>query len=192
MPRAARDLGRRAGQDGERKDPEVQAARRRARHARGNHRRGRTATKGGTQVKRDIEFMSKGSKVRGWLIMPDDSPGPYPVVVMAGGWCYVKEVVMPHYAEYFVRQGLATLIFDYRNLGASEAEPRQHLDPWAQIEDYSNAINFAETQTDLDSDRIGVWGISYSGGHALILAAIEPRIKCAVSNIAVIDGYQNM
>jgi uncharacterized protein len=101
-------------------------------------------------------------------------------------------VVMPHYAEYFVKRGMATLLFDYRNLGASEGEQRQHLDPWAQSEDYRNAISFAETQTDLDRDRIGVWGISYSGGHALILAAIEPRIKVAVSNIAVIDGYQNM
>jgi uncharacterized protein len=143
-------------------------------------------------LKRDIEFLSKGSRVRGWLITPDDRPGPYPTVVMAGGWCYVKEVVMPHYAEYFVKLGMATLLFDYRNLGASEGQPRQHLDPWGQVEDYRNAISFAETQPDLDRDRIGVWGISYSGGHALILAAIEPRIKVAVSNIAVIDGHRNM
>jgi pimeloyl-ACP methyl ester carboxylesterase len=143
-------------------------------------------------MKRDIEFTSKGSTVRGWLITPDRGSGPYPVVVMAGGWCYVKEVVMPHYADYFVQQGIATLLFDYRNLGASDGQPRQHLDPWGQIEDYRNAISFAETQADLDRDRIGVWGISYSGGHALILAAIEPRIKCAVSNIPVIDGFQNM
>lgn len=143
-------------------------------------------------MKREIEFMSKGSKVRGWLITPDNSSGPYPVVVMAGGWCYVKEVVMPHYADYFVKRGMATLIFDYRNLGESEGEPRQHLDPWAQIEDYRNAISFVAAQSELDPDRIGVWGISYSGGHALILAAIEPRIRCAVSNIPVIEGYTNM
>jgi uncharacterized protein len=143
-------------------------------------------------VKRDIEFKSKGSTVRGWLITPDTGSGPHPVVVMAGGWCYVKEVVMPHYADYFVKQGVATLLFDYRNLGASEGSPRQHIDPWAQIEDYRNAISFAMTQPELDPQRVGVWGISYSGGHALILAAIEPRIKCAVSNIPVVDGFQNM
>lgn len=143
-------------------------------------------------MKRDIDFKSKGSTVRGWLITPDTESGPYPVVVMAGGWCYVKEVVMPHYADYFVNQGVATLLFDYRNLGASEGSPRQHLDPWAQIEDYRNAISFAMSQPELDPKRIGVWGISYSGGHALILAAVDPRIKCAVSNIPVVDGFQNM
>ncbi|HET6309901.1 MAG TPA: alpha/beta fold hydrolase [Candidatus Nitrosotalea sp.] len=143
-------------------------------------------------MKRDIEFSSKGSTVRGWLITPDSGSGPFPVVVMAGGWCYVKEVVMPHYADYFVSQGIATLLFDYRGLGASDGKPRQHLDPWGQIEDYRNAITFVQTQAELDPDRIGIWGISYSGGHALILSAIEPRIKCAVSNIPVVDGYQNM
>jgi pimeloyl-ACP methyl ester carboxylesterase len=143
-------------------------------------------------VKRDIEFQSKGSTVRGWLMTPDTGSSPYPVVVMAGGWCYVKEVVMPHYAEYFLKQGVATLLFDYRNFGASDGTPRQHLDPWAQIEDYRNAISFATSQPELDPERVGVWGISYSGGHALILAAIEPRIRCAVSNIAVVDGFQNM
>ena len=40
----------------------------------------------------------------------------------------------------------------------------------------------------LDADRIGVWGISYSGGHALILAAIDPRVKTIVSQIPVIDN----
>jgi hypothetical protein len=37
-----------------------------------------------------------------------------------------------------------------------------------------------------------VWGISYSGGHALILAAIDPRVKSIISQIPVIDGYENM
>ena len=34
------------------------------------------------------------------------------------------------------------MIFDYRNLGVSDGDNRQHLDPWAQIRDYQNAISF--------------------------------------------------
>jgi cephalosporin-C deacetylase-like acetyl esterase len=143
-------------------------------------------------MKRDIAFESKGTTVRGWLTTPDAGSGPYPVVVMAGGWCYVKEIVMPHYAEFFLKQGIATLLFDYRNCGASDGTPRQHLDPWMQIEDYRNAISFATKQPDLDPARVGIWGISYSGGHALVLAASDSRIQCVVSNIAVVDGFQNM
>lgn len=143
-------------------------------------------------MKRDVEFTSKGATCRGWLITPDEGTPPFPTVIMAGGWCYVKEIVMPHYAEYFVRCGLAVLMFDYRTLGASDGSPRQHLDPWAQIEDYRNAITFAETLPEVDAGRIAIWGISYSGGHVLVVGAIDPRVGCIVSNIPVVDGWTNM
>jgi cephalosporin-C deacetylase-like acetyl esterase len=139
----------------------------------------------------EVEFPSERTVVRGDLYLPEGD-GPHPTVVMAGGWCYVKELRQPNYAESFVNAGMAALIFDYRNLGASDGEIRQHLDPWAQIADYRNAITFVESRSELDSDRIGVWGISYSGGHALILAAIDERVRAAVANVPVIDGYQNM
>jgi fermentation-respiration switch protein FrsA (DUF1100 family) len=138
-----------------------------------------------------VEFQSGGVTVRGDMYLPEGD-GPHPVIVMAGGWCYVKELRQPQYAEEFVKRGFAALIFDYRYMGASDGEPRQHIDPWKQIEDYRHAIDYLETRSDIDPDRIGSWGISYSGGHQLILGAIEPRIKAFVSNVPVIDGYQTM
>ena len=139
----------------------------------------------------DVEFTSGGETVRGHLYVPEGQ-GPFPIVVMAGGWCYVKELVQPHYAEAFVRAGCAALVFDYRRFGDSDGSPRQHLDPNDQIEDYKNAISFAETLDVADADRIAVWGISYSGGHALIVGATDPRVKCVVSTIPVVDGLLNM
>jgi cephalosporin-C deacetylase-like acetyl esterase len=143
-------------------------------------------------VRRDIEFSSNATIVRGWLYTPDDGEGPFPTVIMAGGWCYVKEIVQPHYAEMFAENGFAAVLFDYRNFGDSDGDRRQHIDPAMQIEDYRNAISFAETLPEVDAGRIGVWGLSYSGGHALVLAAVDSRIKCAVSQIPVIDGYVNV
>lgn len=139
----------------------------------------------------DVEFASEGTTCRGWLFQPDGE-GPFPAVVLAGGWCYVRELVMPYYAAAFAAAGLAALVFDYRNLGVSDGEPRQHLDPWAQISDYRSALSFLERHDDIAADRLGVWGISYSGGHALILGATDPRVKCLVSQIPVVDGYENM
>ena len=143
-------------------------------------------------MRRDIEFRSGRETVRGWLYTPDGGSGTFPVVVMAGGWCYVKELVQPHVAQHFADTGLAAVLFDYRNFGSSDGTRRQHIDPNAQIEDYRNAISFAETLDEVDSDRIGVWGLSYSGGHALILGAIDPRVKCVSAQIPVVDGYRNM
>src|ERR1700761_2258329 len=116
----------------------------------------------------DIEFKSEGTTCRGWLSRPEGT-GPVPAVVLAGGWCYVRELVMPYYAQAFADAGIAALVFDYRNLGVSAGEPRQHLAPWGQIRDYRNALSYLEGREDIDSDRLGAWGISYSGGHVVVL-----------------------
>jgi len=139
-----------------------------------------------------IRFNSQGETLAGVLTKPDGATGKLPLVIMAGGWCYVKELVMPHYAKFFHEIGCATLRFDYRNFGDSTGERRQHLNPWEQIEDYRNAISWAETRDDIDASKIGVWGISYSGGHVLVVSALDPRVKFAISTIPVIDGFQTM
>jgi cephalosporin-C deacetylase-like acetyl esterase len=143
-------------------------------------------------MKRAIEFNSCGETIRGVLHIPDAARGKPPLVVMAGGWCYVKEIVMPYYADDFVDIGCACLVFDYRRFGDSDGEPRQHINPWDQIEDYRNAVSFARTLTEIDTGRIGVWGISYSGGHALCVAALDSRVKFALSVVPVVDGFTTM
>lgn len=139
-----------------------------------------------------VEFKSRGDTCKAVLTRPEGAKGPTPLVVMAGGWCYTKEIVMPHYGQYFRDLGCATLCFDYRRFGESSGEPRQHINPWDQIEDYRNALTYAETLDGIDPARTGVWGISYSGGHVLILAAIDPRPAFAISTIPVVDGFQTM
>jgi alpha-beta hydrolase superfamily lysophospholipase len=138
-----------------------------------------------------VRFASAGETLEALLYLPP-SQGPHPCVVMAGGWCYVKELAQPRFAEVFVEQGLAALIFDYRCFGGSGGEPRQHIDPWAQIEDYRNALSYLEARDDIDSDRLGAWGISYSGGHVLILGAIDARVRAVCSVVPVIDGWDNL
>ncbi len=142
-------------------------------------------------MREEIAFQSEGITCRGWLYH-DPEAGPRPTVVLAGGWCYVREIVMPAYADAFHEAGMNALVFDYRNLGVSDGDNRQHLDPWAQIRDYQNALSYLEDHESVDASRLGVWGISYSGGHALILAAIDSRVKSIVSQIPVVDGYENM
>jgi dienelactone hydrolase len=143
-------------------------------------------------VETRVEFPSEGETCRGVLVRPAGVEGPLPTVVMAGGWCYTKEIVMLRFARVFAQRGVQALAFDYRNLGESDGERRQHLDPWQQINDYRNAVTYLEGLEGVDADNIGVFGISYSGGHALILAAVEPRAKVVASVVPVIDGYVNM
>jgi dipeptidyl aminopeptidase/acylaminoacyl peptidase len=138
-----------------------------------------------------IELSSGGETLSALLFLPDGE-GPFPCIVLGGGWCYVKELVQPHYARVFARQGIAALIFDYRYMGGSSGNPRQHIDPWQQIEDYRNAISYVEARDEIDAERIGAWGISYSGGHVLILGALDARVRAVCGIVPTVDGYQNM
>lgn len=139
-----------------------------------------------------VEFRSGGDTCKGILTRPSGKAGDVPLVIMAGGWCYTKEIVMPWYGKFFEDLGCATLRFDYRRFGESTGEPRQHINPWDQIEDYRNALSFAETLPGIDKARTGIWGISYSGGHVLIAAALDSRPAFAISTIPVVDGFQTM
>src|SRR5688500_17197906 len=96
------------------------------------------------------------------------------------------------YAAPLATSGIACLDFENRNFGASDGEPRQQIDPWAQVRDYRDAITFARTLPEIDPKRIGVWGTSYSGGHALVLGAIDRRISCVVAQVPLISGHRNV
>src|SRR6266542_2445351 len=143
-------------------------------------------------MRQDIEFKAEGPRLRGWLYAPDTGSGPYPTVVMAHGFSAVKEMYLDSFAEAFAAAGLAALVFDNRNFGASDGEPRLEIDPWAQVSDYRDAITYARTRPELDRERIGVWGSSYSGGHVLVIGAIDRRVKCVVAQVPLVSGYRNI
>jgi fermentation-respiration switch protein FrsA (DUF1100 family) len=132
-----------------------------------------------------------GITLRGWHYLPDRRTGPVPIIVMAHGFSAVKEMYLDRFAEAFAAAGLAALVFDYRNFGESDGEPRQEIDPWRQIDDYRDAITFAETLPETDRNRIGIWGSSYSGGHVLVVGAADRRVKCVVSQVPLISGRRN-
>lgn len=143
-------------------------------------------------MRRDVEFNAEGTTLRGWFYAPDGVRGPTPTLVMAHGFSAVKEMYLDAYAEVFATAGLGALVFDNRNFGASDGEPRQEIDPWVQVRDYRHAITYARTLPEVDRDRIGIWGSSYSGGHVLVVGAIDRRVKCVVSQVPLVSGYRNI
>lgn len=70
------------------------------------------------------------------------------------------------------------------------------INPWwiavsaaMQIKDWRRAVTYLEGRPEVDASRIGLWGSSYSGGHALVLAATEQRLKAVVSQVPAINGH---
>ncbi|MFM0632383.1 alpha/beta hydrolase [Paraburkholderia xenovorans] len=136
-----------------------------------------------------IEFEVQNVRVRGTFYLPADTSGPVPAIVLAHGWAMVAGGDLEEYAAAIVRAGMAALTFDFRRLGRSDGLPRQEIDPAWQIEDFRAAISYVRSRPEVDRERIGIWGSSYSGGHALVVAAIDKRVKCVVSQVPTIDGY---
>lgn len=141
-------------------------------------------------MRKEIAFTSDGVTLRGWFYFPDIGEAPFPSVVMAHGFALVKEQGLDRYAERFAAAGLASVVFDNRNLGASDGEPRQEVDPWQQARDYRSAITFVQSFPDLDENRVGIWGTSYSGAIALHVAAVDKRVKAVVVQVPGISGCE--
>jgi uncharacterized protein len=146
-------------------------------------------------VRRDIEFESQGTTLRGWLYLPDpDGPvrPPYAGVVVTSGFASVKETFGHHdYPDVFCRAGLAAVVYDHPCCGASDGLPRQELDPVAQQRGYRDAVTFLALQPEVDGERIGIWGTSYSGGHVLAVAAADRRVRAVVAQAMTVSGHAN-
>src|SRR3954471_19678874 len=123
-------------------------------------------------------------EIAAWHYAPE---GATACVVMAHGFSAVRDQRLPAYAERFAQAGLAALLFDYRHFGSSCGRPPpllgipHHLADWragarerlhipSQRADWRTARGWARNRY----ERIGVFGSSFGGGHAVELARTEP------------------
>jgi fermentation-respiration switch protein FrsA (DUF1100 family) len=139
----------------------------------------------------EVEFEADGGvKLRGWLFVPSGRAKRHPAITMAHGYAGVKEHGIERFAQAFAESGFVVLLHDHRSFGASDGEPRQDVDPWRQIADWRRAISFLESLDVVDAKRIGLWGTSYAGGHAIVLGATDRRLRCVVAQVPTISGYE--
>lgn len=107
----------------------------------------------------DVQFSSGADRISAWLYRPSDV-GDAPLVVLAHGLGGVRTMRLDAYAERFSAAGYACLVFDYRNFGDSEGQPRQVLDIDMQLADWAAAVAYARTLDGIDHGRIVLWGTS--------------------------------
>ena len=136
-----------------------------------------------------VWFYSGGDRVAGILRRPERASRRLPAIVQGPGWLQLKEAKrnLP-YHRALTAAGFAVLVFDYRGFGESGGDPVDLL-PQRQVEDLVNAVTWLTTREDVDADTIGVFGSGSTGGsHAVVLAARDPRVRCAVSQVPIADG----
>lgn len=146
---------------------------------------------------RSVRFPSGNGECHGDLHLPRNGgdPGnegarPHPTVIMAHGIGAERRFGLAAFAERFAARGFAVVVFDYRHLGESSGEPRGLVSPSRQLQDYRAALAFVRAHAELDGERVGLWGTSFSGGHVLALAAeAPPGVRAVVSQIPFVSGW---
>lgn len=139
-----------------------------------------------------IRFYSDGYALSGRLHLPAGrSAGPRPVIVQGSGW---MEACCSNVSEPFhtglAAGGYAVLQFDNRGWGDSEGD-RIRIDPYDQVTDLINAVRYVVTRSDLDAERIGMFGLGGTGaGNAVYAAAECPEVKCVVLQNVVATGQE--
>lgn len=162
----------------------------------------------------DIEFrtadvMSEGVRLNAEIFAPAGSTGRLPTIISAHGWGGTA-ALLRNDAVDMARTGYLVINFDYRGWGQSDgrvvlasslparedrSEPfsaevtelRGYIDPYEQVEDWFNTIDWAVGDARVDPERIGLRGTSYSGGHVVYVAALDPRVKAIVSQVGATD-----
>ncbi|UVE50381.1 alpha/beta fold hydrolase [Haloferax larsenii] len=134
-----------------------------------------------------LSFESEGTTCAGWLYRPDDVDSPS-VVVMAGELAAERRFGLRRYAERLAEAGYAAFLFDYRNTGDSDGEPRNLVDPERQVADWHAAIAGLRERPEVDTGGIVLWGTGLSGGYALRAAAEDGRVVAVVAQNPMLDG----
>lgn len=141
-------------------------------------------------TRNNIEFKTENDLIlRGWFYTPKQSHFPAPCIIMAHGFSGLKEQYLDQYAARFAAAGMFVLVYDNRNFGASDGECRLEVDPAAQIVDMRNAITFVQGLKNVDPNRIGLWGTSFSAGIAIEVAAIDKRVASVVAQVPFVSGH---
>ncbi|MBC2713867.1 MAG: alpha/beta fold hydrolase [Desulfobacteraceae bacterium] len=133
------------------------------------------------------DFTSKKIRCSGELYLPQDIQNP-PVVVMAHGFGAESTFGLPAYAETFASSGLAVYLFDYRCFGTSDGEPRNYVDQGRHLQDWKSAIAHVRSLPDINTNKIALWGSSFSGGHVIVTAARDHDISAIVSQVPFVDA----
>jgi dienelactone hydrolase len=162
---------------------------------------------------RSASIISEGVRLHAELFSLKSLAGkPLPTIIMAHGWGGTAAGFRRDAID-FANAGYLVVTFDYRGWGESDSrliltkaspvkpisgqnqrftaevtEIREYVDPLEQTTDWFNVISWAVGEPTVDKNRIGIRGSSYSGGHVFYVAALDSRVKAAVSQVGAFDS----
>jgi uncharacterized protein len=157
-------------------------------------RRGRpdqTAQKARVYREEKIAFRNGDVTLAGTLLVPSTG-GPHPAVVFLHGSGpqdrngYMSLIRLT--ADHFARNGIATLIYDKRGVGASTGNwANASFDDLAR--DALAGLRFLQGRGDIRPRQIGLWGSSQAGWVMAKATSLSKQIAFIISVSAAGSGY---
>jgi dienelactone hydrolase len=156
--------------------------------------------------KRSLTLYSEGTRIAAECYIPAHLPPAkgFPGILLCHGWSGVQSQ-LASFAGDLARSGFAVMTFDYRGWGESDgriiptrdAPPllkageqtlrvrvlREVIDPVDQVADVNNCLHALASETGVDPARLGIWGTSFGGGHAVFVAGNNSLIKAVVAQV---------
>jgi dienelactone hydrolase len=138
-------------------------------------------------------------KVVAYLYLPKSGYPPYQTLILFPGAYAFNEHDMTKYTEttwlidYLLKNGRAVMCPVYKGMfeRIDDQEPvvlsGHQLTDWIirWTKDFSRSIDYLETRTDIDINRLGYYGSSLGGAIGGIIPAVEGRLKV---NILIVGG----
>ncbi len=136
-----------------------------------------------------------GYRGRATLVLPKKAQGPLPLVICQHGigsspervFGFLDDSSIYHgYGQAVVRAGYAVVA----PCNVTEGAPRARYTRlctmlgktlWGlEIARTSRLLDYCETRPEIDTSRIGMWGISLGGAYTIFTMPLEPRIKAGI------------
>ena len=133
-------------------------------------------------------FKSNGAWCSATLYVPSECLQPPPAILMVHGWGGVQSTLLEPFQRRFNDAGFAVMTFDFCGWGESEGVPRNTINPWKRIKDVENALQHLKGSTQVDAQKLVLWGTSFGGGHVIDLAAAHPELLGAIAHVPLLDG----
>ena len=126
------------------------------------------------------EFNSEGTILRGcWY--PSQEGKNAPCIIMCHGTSATISMALKSYADEFQKKGFNVFLYDHVGFGRSEGNIRQTINPWVQGKGIADAVKFVKSFEASHNGKIVLWGDSFAGMLALVVAGLVDDLAGVIS-----------
>ncbi|HDZ8884401.1 alpha/beta hydrolase [Aeromonas dhakensis] len=139
----------------------------------------------------NLTYQNLGWQTAADLYLPPDfdEQKRYPAIVSTHPIGSCKEQTAGNvYAKGLAAAGFVVLVHDASFQGASGGEPRFIEDPAIRVSDIRFAVDYLQSLSYVDSDRIGAIGVCGGGAYTIHAGITDHRLKALVSITGVNYG----